>query len=216
MITTNKFNDLSKSQKEMLPNEEAIKFFKEKGWYISDVILPNELIDNAVKGASDYYNGLIDFKLKSYKGIASDKYDVKSAIRNNEFVTLQKKELQLLGLNIMVTATAAKLAETKSLRLFADSLVNKFPEKKESKGVVGWHSDKAYWPTCSSDNMLTAWIPLQDCTIDMGLLTHIDGSHKWKNDVFLKNFYSFNNQNLSQFEKYLSKKRKTMKKPLWY
>ena len=52
--------------------------------------------------------------------------------------------------------------------------------------------------------MLTAWIPLQDVTLDMGPLMHIDHSHKWKDDTKLKSFYSFNNQNLNDFDTYLS------------
>lgn len=126
---------------------------------------------------------------------------------NNEFVTLQKKELQTLGFHPLIAAAASILAETDEVRLFADSLVNKLPTKNKT-GVVGWHSDKAYWPTCTSNNMLTAWIPLQDCTIDMGPLTHIDESHKWKDEEQLKSFFSFNNQDLTSFEDYLSKQKK--------
>jgi ectoine hydroxylase-related dioxygenase (phytanoyl-CoA dioxygenase family) len=122
--------------------------------------------------------------------------------------TLQKKELKELGFYPIISAIAAMLAKTTEIRLFADSLINKLPEKPTSKGVVGWHSDKAYWPTCTSNRMLTAWIPLQDCTEDMGPLTHINQSHLWKDDKSLKSFFSFNNQDLSNFESYLENQKK--------
>jgi len=114
--------------------------------------------------------------------------------------------LQNLGFHPLIVETAALLAETDEIRLFADSLVNKLPSN-ENKGAVGWHSDKAYWPTCTSEKMLTAWIPLQDCTLEMGPLTHIDKSFLWKKDEKLKKFFSFNNQDLASFEKYLEKER---------
>lgn len=36
--------------------------------------------------------------------------------------------------------------------------------------VVGWHVDGDYWGTCSSSDMLTAWIPLHDCPAELGPL----------------------------------------------
>jgi hypothetical protein len=196
-------NDLTEVQLKLLPTEEDIVFYETFGWYVSPVILSDSLIANGVRGAHEFYEGKKDFNLVNNKGIADEIHNPLSAIRNNEFVTLQKKELQEIGFNPLVTAIAAKLSRTDEIRLFADSLVNKLPTKETSKGVVGWHSDKAYWPTCSSNKMLTAWIPLQDCTENMGPLMHIDKSHKWKDEKELNSFYSFNNQDLGKFEDYL-------------
>ncbi|WP_299064595.1 phytanoyl-CoA dioxygenase family protein [uncultured Polaribacter sp.] len=216
-----KFNleDLSEEQKAMLPTEEEILLYEKNGWYISKKIIPDDVLDDAIKGAEEFYKGITDFTLKNNLGIANDNLDLSSAIRNNEFVTLQKKELQKLGFYPLIGAISSLLARTSEVRLFADSLINKLPEKPTNKGVVGWHSDKAYWPTCTSNNLLTAWIPLQDCTENMGPLTHINNSHKWKDEEKLKSFFSFKNQDLSKFENYLktekpdySKKMMTLKK----
>lgn len=196
--------DLSDLQKSMLPTEKDIELYEQNGWYISEKIIPDNILDAAVNGAKEFYNGKIDFTLKNNtEAIASDAYNAASAIRNNEFVTLQKKELQNLGFYPMISAIAAALERTTEVRLFADSLINKLPEKPTSKGVVGWHSDRAYWPTCTSNNLVTAWIPLQNCTDDMGPLTLIDKSHLWKDEKKLKTFFSFNNQDLSKFENFL-------------
>ena len=43
-----------------------------------------------------------------------------------------------------------------------------------------WHADRHYWQTCTSDRMLTAFIPFHDCGEQMGTITMIDGSHLWK------------------------------------
>ncbi|CAN5757647.1 hypothetical protein BH23CHL8_BH23CHL8_07680 [soil metagenome] len=54
--------------------------------------------------------------------------------------------------------------------------------------VVGWHSDRAYWMTCTSPDMLTAWIPLHDCPEEMGPVTYIDGSHRWPISESMRHF----------------------------
>ncbi|MEK9612743.1 MAG: phytanoyl-CoA dioxygenase family protein [Flavobacteriaceae bacterium] len=196
----------------LLPSSKDIEFFNLNGWYKSPIIFTDEEIDNAVKGARDFYNGKIDFSLPTKEGIADDNVDEKLTIRNNEFVTLQKKELREIGWHPMVRETAKRLTNSSYIRLFADSLVNKLPTNNIDKGIVGWHSDKAYWPTCSSNKLLTVWIPLQDCTIEMGPVVYIDGSHKWEEDEGMKQFFSFNNQDLESFQVYLNKNKVRFKK----
>lgn len=203
MKTSCTIKDLTEDQKKLLPTPKQVEQYKKTGWHVTDVIIPEHLINAAIKGAEDFYNGVEDFGFNSKNGIADDSKDEKGAIKNNEFVTLRKKELQELGFFPMISATASLLENTDEIRLFADSLVNKLPSNNKV-GAVGWHSDKAYWPTCTSNNMLTAWIPLQDCTIDMGPLTHINESSHWKDEKELKKFFSFNNQDLGSFEDYLA------------
>ena len=199
-------------EEHLLPSEEQVLEYRLKGWFISNFVLPEVLIDDAIKGANAFYEGKVDFNFLNIDGIANDNFESKSVLRNNEFVTLQKKELQALGFHELVTSTAAKLAGTNEIRLFADSLINKMPTNDKKEGVIGWHSDKAYWPTCSSQKMLTAWIPLQDCTIDMGPLFHIDESNNWADEKELKSFFSFNNQDLSTFDKFLAEHKPNHKR----
>lgn len=207
MIETKDAFSLTKEQEMLLPSEEDVLFYEEHGWYASPVVIPEEVINEAIIGAEEFYKGKRDFTLSNSDRIANDDVDKKVYIRNNEFVTLQKKEIQALGFHPMIGAIAAKLARTPSIRLFADSLICKFPAKDVNQGIVGWHTDKAYWPTCSSDNMLTAWIPLQDCTIDMGTLLHIEKSHLWKDEKAFKTYYSFNSQDLSGLEDFMKEQK---------
>ena len=41
------------------------------------------------------------------------------------------------------------------------------------------HADHAYWGTCSSQRLLTAWIPFHDVDEESGTLAVLDGSHRW-------------------------------------
>lgn len=187
-----------------MPSASDLECFHERGWFACPVIFSDEEIASARAGAAAFYDGIVDFPLVSRDGIADDSADESLSIRNNEFVTLQKRELQALGWHPAVTHIARALTGSSTLRLFSDSLIVKFPENREGTGAVGWHTDKAYWPTCSSDKLVTVWIPLQDCTLDMGPLVYLDGSHKWRERDDLKAFYGFNNQELSSLEEYLA------------
>src|SRR6185437_15495132 len=43
---------------------------------------------------------------------------------------------------------------------------------------------------CSSDDMLTAWIPFHDCDEAMGSISFVDGSHRWAEESRGLNFFS--------------------------
>jgi ectoine hydroxylase-related dioxygenase (phytanoyl-CoA dioxygenase family) len=47
---------------------------------------------------------------------------------------------------------------------------------------VGWHTDRQCWRTCTSLEMLTAWVPFHDVVATSGSITFIDGSHRRQAD----------------------------------
>ena len=48
--------------------------------------------------------------------------------------------------------------------------------KEAGGGHTPWHCDQFYWPV-DSDNTITAWIPLQETSLQMGPLAFARGSH---------------------------------------
>ena len=68
---------------------------------------------------------------------------------------------------------AAALMEVDGVRLYHDQAL--FKEGKG--GFTPWHADQQYWPL-ATDKTITAWIPLQEVTMDMGPLSFAGGSHK--------------------------------------
>ncbi len=189
---------LSEEQFALLPSEEDVAFYEEHGWYISKKILSDEIIDEAIRGSERHYRGERDTPLPISSGYSDwkpeDGYDV---VRNNEFVSLQNKELRKLALQSIIGAIAARLARTKGIRLLDDQLVYKPPQDKNGKSAIGWHADRAYWSTCSSDNLLTAWIPFHDCDESRGSLVVLDKSHKWSG---IQDTRFFNNYKLEEME----------------
>jgi ectoine hydroxylase-related dioxygenase (phytanoyl-CoA dioxygenase family) len=68
---------------------------------------------------------------------------------------------------------AAQLLGTRAVRLYHDQSLYKEP----GGGITPAHADQFYWPL-ASDRTVTAWIPLQDVTEEMGPLGFYAGSHR--------------------------------------
>lgn len=67
---------------------------------------------------------------------------------------------------------AADLMGCRAVRMWHDQALYKEP----NGGFTPWHADQYYWPL-SSDNAITAWIPLVDVPLEMGPLAFSPRSH---------------------------------------
>lgn len=205
---------LNAALRSFLPSGEDVALFEKNGWYTSPIILSDKIIDDAISGAEAFYQGERDYYLNTNDNIANSMAK-EEVLKNNEFVCLQKKEIRNLAFHPLISGIAAKLSRTEEIRLFSDSLICKYPSNGMANGAIGWHSDKAYWPTCSSDKLITAWIPFQDCTIEMGTLVHLTGSNHWYNEPELISLLSFNDHKMNDFEEYLlTHKSEANKEPM--
>jgi ectoine hydroxylase-related dioxygenase (phytanoyl-CoA dioxygenase family) len=72
-----------------------------------------------------------------------------------------------------LASLAAQLLGTSAVRLYHDQSLYKEP----GGGITPAHADQFYWPL-ASDRTVTAWIPLQDVTEEMGPLGFYAGSHR--------------------------------------
>ncbi len=205
---------ISPEQQTLLPREQDICFYEEHGWYISPAIIPETAIDLAIAGSQAFYCGEKDATLPVATGYSNWQPEDGDIVRNNEFVSLQKQELRQLALQPIIGAIAAKLARTKEIRVLDDQLVYKpaFKASRKISTTVGWHSDRAYWGTCSSDNLLTAWIPFHDCDEARGPLVVLDKSHRWSG---LQHMRHFNNSDLGKLtDKFQAEGKKVVKVPM--
>jgi ectoine hydroxylase-related dioxygenase (phytanoyl-CoA dioxygenase family) len=67
---------------------------------------------------------------------------------------------------------AAELMGTSGVRLYHDQALFKEP----GGSITPWHQDQYYWPL-DTPNTVTLWMPLVDCSLEMGALTFASGSH---------------------------------------
>ena len=133
---------LTAEEFKLLPTEEDIAFDEEYGWFITKKIISDEIIDLAIAGSEKFYRCERDATLPLNTSYSNWKPEDGDIVRNNEFVSLQKKELAQLALQPIIGAIAARLARSEEIRLVDDQLVYKRPQTQNS--TVGWHCNQAY------------------------------------------------------------------------
>lgn len=172
---------LTEEERSLLPSESDIEFYAEHGWHLSKKLFTDSEIDEMVAASERYYAGERDRALPLRPPRLAywdpSKGDVQ---RHNDYVHYEHDGLARLLRKRLLGAVAAALARADEIRVFQSTLIYKPPIAAEPSNIVPWHFDKHYWSTSTSDNMLTAFIPFHDCGEEMGTLTMIDGSHRWK------------------------------------
>jgi len=190
---------LTEAQLQLLPSDDDVARYEAEGYYLSKPgVIPDDLIDAAIIGADRFYRGDLDARLPVESGYSNTVTTDPTLPRNNEFVSLQVSQLRALATYPLIGAIAAKLARSPAIRLLDDQLIWKPSATHDAANTVtGWHADRAYWATCSSDNLITAWIPLHDIQLNRGPLAVMAGSHRWMGTQDLR---QFNNQNLEELQ----------------
>jgi len=165
-----------------------VQTYEKRGWWISPPVLSSDDIDTALYGADRYFAGERDHNLPGFQ-ISSENQKESSGLSQCDYISIRINEFAQLVSKPIIGAMAAKLMRSSTVRLFHDQLISKPPKLSGAENGVGWHTDLAYWPTCSSKNMLTAWIPLVKSSAENGALAVIDKSHKWSGNEMLHNFH---------------------------
>ncbi len=179
---------LSPDLESLLPSPEDVAFYRTHGWYIAPKVLTDAVVDTAMAGAERHFAGERDWPLPITEGFTDWKPGDPDALRIGEIIALQNREIRALVDQPVIGAIAARLAGTDTIRLWESELISKAPAESAPSAKVGWHTDRAYWMTCTSLEMLTAWIPFHDCPVEMGPLMVADGSHRWAGIEQLREF----------------------------
>ena len=81
-------------------------------------------------------------------------------------------EIKNLVFSKRLAGIAAQLMRVDGVRLYHDQALF----KEAGGGITPWHADQYYWPL-ETDKTVTAWIPLQQTSLEMGPLEFSAGSH---------------------------------------
>jgi hypothetical protein len=174
---------------DLLPTAADLEFYVEHGWWTAGRVIPDDVLDTALLGAERHYAGERDHQLLITGGYLDWRPEHgDDVIRLNDYVSLQNDDLRQLVDLPVISRIAAMLAGTDEIRLFHDQLITKPSGMDRNGSVVGWHTDIAYWQTCSSRSMLTAWIPFQDCDEEIGAISYIDRSHLRTDTEWMRTF----------------------------
>ncbi|QUQ65331.1 phytanoyl-CoA dioxygenase family protein [Kutzneria sp. CA-103260] len=179
-MTTRTWAPLTDEETVLLPTGRDMDHYRRRGWYLSERLFTDNEVDELAAAADAYYAGHRDRELPVRPArLAAWRPADGDVQRNNDYIHYTSDLFLRLLSKPVVGAVAAALARTDTIRIFQATLLFKPAMPDEPTNIVSWHFDKYYWSTCSSDNMLTAFIPLHDCDERFGTLTMIDGSHRW-------------------------------------
>ncbi len=172
---------LTDADRELLPSPEDVRRYAEHGWYLSQRLLSDEELATLEAASERFYAGRVDRPLPVRPARLADWQPADGDVqRHNDYIHHQSEEIAAILRKPLIGAVAARLAESDEVRIFQSTLILKPPRPAEPSNLVPWHADRHYWQTCSSDRMLTAFIPFHHCDEEMGTITMVDGSHRWK------------------------------------
>ena len=171
------------------------EFYKDHGYWVSPRMVPDSTLDAAERGMERFYAEDVDHVLEWDRRTDRDRIPLGmyshwgwrpahgDIMRKNDYTSLRVDKLARLAGFPVIAACAARLSGSRQLRLWHDQLLYKPVDTGNNPANVRWHSDLFHWKTCSSEEMLTAWIPFADVTEDDGAMAVVDGSHRWSDDA---------------------------------
>lgn len=170
---------LPPDQAACLPNDADCSAYAQRGWFVSDAIVPAALLDAAAEDIARYQRGDRDATIAAQATQRDWVEGAAQVIQISGYLSLQMRAVRDLVAYPAIAAIAGRLARTSEIRLFHDRLIVKPGGLPPASTETGWHTDVAYWGNSSSTELLTAWIPLADCSSDDGTLAVVEGSHRW-------------------------------------
>ncbi len=152
--------------------DSDIKFYKKNGF-----IKLKNVLD---KATLDYFNNEITKVVTEQNPLLKKPIEERNTFEQAfiQIGNLWKTNaiIKKLVLSKRLGKIAADLMQVDGVRLYHDQALYKEPSKK-IKNITPWHADQFYWPL-DTKNTITAWIPLQKTTPDMGPLAFSMESHK--------------------------------------
>lgn len=171
---------LSDEEAAMLPTDAEVEAYEEHGWFLTGKLFSDEEVDALTDASDRYYGGerSRELPVRPPKLAAWQPSDG-PVQRHNDYVHYESDAIAKILCKPLIGAVAARLARAEEIRVFQSTLIYKPPIAGEPSNVVPWHFDRHYWASCTSESMLTAFIPFHDCGPEMGTITMVDGSHRW-------------------------------------
>jgi ectoine hydroxylase-related dioxygenase (phytanoyl-CoA dioxygenase family) len=157
-------------------SEEQIDFFRVNGYVAGIKLLDEWQVD------------LLNGQLLEVMDAGHPNHDLLYEFHTNESTDPGKIVFHALGhwrmtsgfhdvlWNPAFVMAAYQLLGNKAVRFWHDQL---FCKPSKHGGVVAWHQDYSYWTRSKPMQHLTAWVGLDDATLENGCLHYIPGSHNW-------------------------------------
>lgn len=169
--------NLSLDRDDLLPRPADVEFYQQNGYWIA----PKVLSDDELEACRTHHARVIAGEYET--GRAPWWRDPGVGEPITRIVKIDNSywsdaTMGRLALHPVIGAMAARLAGAEAIRLWHDQLLFKPPDSGVV-GNVGWHQDYHYWQCTTPAELLTAWIALDDVTVENGCMQVVPGSHRW-------------------------------------
>jgi hypothetical protein len=172
---------LSEEERRLLPTDAEVERYHRDGWYLTRKLFTDAEVDELVAASVRFYAGERDRTLPVRPSRLAYWQPADGPVqRHNDYIHYESDAIARILRKPLIGAVAARLARADEIRVFQSTLIYKPPRPDEPTNIVPWHFDRHYWQSCTSDRMLTAFIPFHDCDERMGTITMVDGSHRWR------------------------------------
>jgi hypothetical protein len=148
--------------------DEQIRQFREEGFIKLKNVLSREVLDyygSEITRLTLLHNPLKDRPLEQRDTYGKAFIQVGNLWEKSDIA-------RVFSFSRRLARIATELLGTQGVRMWHDQALY----KEAGGGFTPWHVDQQYWPMASGLNV-TAWIPLQPVTMDMGPLCFGKGSH---------------------------------------
>ncbi|KKI89839.1 phytanoyl-CoA dioxygenase [Bacillus sp. SA1-12] len=167
----------------MLTNEQ-LKEFEEFGYIKGDVVLSDAEVDKLREELQLVMDGKSVKKPVLNRNLLDGEKDYGMSISKKETVVqivniwMASDEFFQHACNQKICEEVAQLTKTDTLRIWHDQIQYKPPV---TGGPTAWHQDHPAWPIIQPADLVSAWVALDDATIENGCMWMVPGSHKWGN-----------------------------------
>jgi len=161
--------------------EAVVAEYWERGWWISPVLFDEAEVQGLRDAHERLWAGEKDYTVTPFYTLPVVTPD-SPALRQQVDAFWVNAEMRRAILAPVIGKIAARLMRADSARLWHDQALYKpgtNGREQTNAGNVGWHQDFGFWQSCSTDNMCSAWVALQDTDLTNGTMRMVVGSHKW-------------------------------------
>jgi hypothetical protein len=158
-----------------------VEEYWDRGYWISPKLFDDDQIQRLRKAHDRLWAGDYDHPIPSQYGIMP--FDPTTfRVRQQVNAFWQNEEIRRAVTSPILGEIGARLMRVDTVRLWSDQVIYKPGTgvgEATNAGNIGWHQDYGFWQACSTTNMCTAWVALQDADLTNGGMRTIVGSHKW-------------------------------------
>jgi hypothetical protein len=166
---------------DQIMTEVVVAEYWERGYWVGPKLFDDDQVQRLRDAHERLWAGVHDYAIPSIYGFMGHDLDT-PAVRQQVDAFWLNAEMRRAILSPLIGKIGARLMRTGSVRLWHDQAIWKpgtGGREQTIAGNVGWHQDYGFWQSCSTTNMCSAWVALQDTDLTNGTMRMVVGSHKW-------------------------------------